>query len=194
MTPDHPAPGPGTTAAATWAALAEATTRRTAYTLATLATVDASASPRLRAVILRDCDPEAGSLAFATDARSAKIAEIQQHPRVALTVWDEGTGVQVRLEGRATVVADPEQRRRRWDALGPRTRRGYGSPSSPGTPLAPGAQPAAPDEDEDAWFDRFAWVEVRVDRIDRLDISTDPHERVVLTRADATWTGGRVVP
>lgn len=188
MTPEPLAP-----LASTWLALAEATTRRTPYTLAALATVAADGSPRLRSVILRDCDPVAGSVAFATDARSAKVGEIRDDPRVALTVYDDGTGVQVRLEGRAGVVADPAERRRRWDALGAHTRRGYGSPVAPGTPLGPGAPPAEPD-DEDAWFGRVAWVEVRVDRVDRLDVSADPHDRAVFVRTAAGWTGGPVAP
>jgi hypothetical protein len=185
-------PGLDAVLATTWRALAEATTRRTPYTLAALATVDATGAPRLRSVVLRDCDPDAGTLALATDARSAKIAEIRADPRVALTVWDDGTGVQVRLEGRAT-VADADERHRRWAQLGPHTRRGYGSPSGPGTPWTPGGEaPAEPDDDEG--LDRFAWLDVRVDRVDRLDISTDPHHRATFVRTAGGWSGKRVVP
>jgi hypothetical protein len=188
MTP----PGPRTALTATWRSLIEATTRRTPNTLAALATVTPSGAPRLRSVILRACDPEAGTVAFATDARSAKVAEIAAEPRVAMTFWDDGTGVQIRLDGRAT-PADAGESHRRWAALGVHTRRGYGSPSDPGRPLAPGEEPAGPDAEEH-WSGRFAWIEVRVDRIDRLDISTDPHERTVLSRTDRGWSGGRVVP
>jgi hypothetical protein len=200
MTAEQPTPGPGTSAvdAATWRALAEATTRRTGSTLAALATVDATGAPQLRSVILRDCDPHAGTLGFATDGRSAKVHEIRAEPRVAVTVYDDATGVQLRLAGRATVVTDPEERRRRWAALGAHTRRGYASPTAPGTPLAadPGTGQADPDpgEPDEAWFDRFAWVEVRVDAVDRLDVSADPQERVLLTRDGDTWTGGAVAP
>lgn len=190
-------PEPDAALAATWRSLAEATTRRTAWTLAALATVDGTGAPSLRSVILRDCDPDAGTVAFATDARSAKVAQIETAPRVAMTFWDDGTGVQVRLVGRAAPVGDTE-RRARWAELGARSRRGYGSQAVPGTPVVPGTPSApgdGPDEpDEDRGFDRFAWIEVRVDRIDRLDISTDPHERTVLTRTDQGWSGARVVP
>jgi hypothetical protein len=185
-------PEPDATLAAIWRSLVEATTRRTAWTLGALATVDGTGAPSVRSIILRDCDPGAGTVAFATDARSAKVAQIAVEPRVAMTFWDDGTGVQLRLVGHAT-LADAVERRVRWAALGAHTRRGYGSPSVPGTPLAPEDEPARPD-DEELWFDRFAWIEVRVDRIDRLDISTDPHERTVLTRTDRGWSGGRVAP
>jgi pyridoxine/pyridoxamine 5'-phosphate oxidase len=81
----------------------------------------------VRSTILRDCDPDAGTVAFATDARSAKVAEIGAQPWVALTFWDDGTGVQVRLQGRAT-VADVDERRRGWSG---RTTAGCSSAAAP---------------------------------------------------------------
>jgi pyridoxine/pyridoxamine 5'-phosphate oxidase len=80
-------PEPDAALAATWRSLVEATTRRTAWTLRALATVDGTGAPSVRSIILRDCDPDAGTVAFATDARSAKVAEIGAQPRVALTFW-----------------------------------------------------------------------------------------------------------
>lgn len=179
---------------ASWRALVDATTRRTPFTLAALATVDAAGSPRVRSVILRACDPDAGVLSFATDARSAKVAEIRGNPRVALSGYDEAAGVQLRLEGRALVVADAAERRRRWDSLGEHTRRSYGSSSVPGTSLPAGGRPAGPDEDERVWFERFAWVEVTVDLVDRVDVSADPLERAVFERTATGWIGERLVP
>jgi len=189
-------PGVPATLAATWRTLTEATSRRTGSTLAALATVDPAGAPQVRSVILRACDPDRGTVAFATDVRSAKVHELRVEPRVAVTVYDDATGVQLRLAGRATVVTDPEERRRRWAGFGAHTRRAYASPTPPGTPLAPDAATTAAgvDEPDDAWFDRFAWVEVRVDAVDRLDVSADPQERVVLTRDGDAWTGGPVTP
>ena len=204
MTTEQPGSGPSTSGgpeataalAATWLALAEATTRRTGSTLAALATVDATGGPQLRSVILRACDPDAGTLGFATDVRSAKVRDLRTEPRVAVTVYDDATGVQLRLSGRAAVVTDPDERRRRWSALGAHTRRGYATPTAPGTPRAEAGTDAtvAGDEDEDAWFERFAWVEVHVDAVDRLDVSAEPQERIVLVRHGAAWTGGPVAP
>jgi hypothetical protein len=172
--------------AAVWDALRAATTRRTPFTVAHLATVDAGGAPHVRAVILRECDADAGTVAFAADARSPKVRDLRGDPRVALGLYD-GEAVQLRLEGRA-VVAGPVERRRRWEDLPPHNRRLYGAGPAPGEPL-PAATDAAPPE-----VDRFAWVRVHVDRVDRLDLATDPHERTVLTRTSGGWTGGRVVP
>ncbi|GIG34631.1 pyridoxamine 5'-phosphate oxidase family protein [Cellulomonas pakistanensis] len=174
-------------------ALAAATTRRTPFTLASLATASADGAPRSRSVILRAWDVDRAVLGIATDARSAKVREIRADPRVALVVWDDDTQVQVRLEGRAAVLEDADERRRRWDALGTRSRRGYATLAAPGTPVDPGGTPAQ-DDDEAAWFGRFAWVEVAVDRVDRLDLSTDPHDRVVAERDGAGWRARRVAP
>lgn len=191
-----PSDDPGAGAAASvWRGLVDATTRRTGWTLATLATAGTDGAPHARSVILRACDPATGTVGFATDARSAKVRDLAADPRVELVVWDEGTGVQARLGGRAAVVTDPAERRRRWDALGPHSRRGYASAQPPGEPL--GAGEAAEDgggDDEAAWFERFAWVEVRVERIDRLDLSDTPHERVLVERTADGWREHRVAP
>lgn len=182
---------------ATWLTLDDATRRRTPSTLGFLATVDATGAPHARAVILRRVDAALACLYFATDARSAKAAELARDPRAAFAVYDDDASVQLRLEGRAAVVSDERERRGAWESLGPHSRRLYGSPIAPRTPLpadAEGAeQEGAPATDEDA-FARFAWLRLRVDRIDRLDLSAEPQRRWVLVRAEAGWTGARVEP
>jgi pyridoxamine 5'-phosphate oxidase len=176
-----------------WDALDAATTRRTAFTLAGLATAAADGAPQVRSVILRAWDPGRGVLGFATDGRSAKVREVRADPRVALVLWDDEAQVQVRLAGRAAVVTDAGERRRRWDGLGPHTRRGYATTTPPGATVA-GDDAVGQDDDEAAWFGRFAWVEVVVDRVDRLDLATDPHHRVVAERDAAGWRARRVAP
>lgn len=175
-----------------WDALGAATSRRTPFTLGALATVAPGGSPCVRSVILRDWDPDRGVLGFATDERSAKVRDLLADPRVALVLWDDGAQVQVRLEGRATVVADPAERRRRWEGLGERTRRGYATVPAPGDPVD--GDRTGLDDDEAAWFGRFAWVEVAVDRVDRLDLSAEPHDRVLADRGPGGWRARRVAP
>jgi len=176
-----------------WDALDAATSRRTPFTLGALATVAPDGSPGVRSVILRDWDPGRGVLGFATDERSAKVREVRAEPRVALVLWDDDAQVQVRLGGRATVVTDPAERRRRWQGLGPRTRRGYATTTAPGAVVDPDAG-VGQDDDEAAWFGRFAWVEVVVDHVDRLDLSADPHDRAVAERGAEGWLARRVAP
>ncbi len=186
------APTPDAALTSVWDALDAATTRRTPFTLASLATVSADGAPRSRSVILRSWEPGRAVLGLATDVRSAKVRELRADPRVALAVWDGDVEVQVRLEGRAVVVDDPAERRRRWEALGPRTRRGYATVGAPGTAVDGDA--AVQDDGEPAWFARFTWVEVAVDRVDRLDLAAEPHDRVVAERTGTAWRARRVVP
>lgn len=181
---------------ATWLTLDDATRRRTPSTLGFLATVDATGAPHARAVILRRVDAAPACLYFATDARSAKAAELARDPRAAFAVYDDDASVQLRLEGRAAVVSDERERRDAWESLGPHSRRLYGSPVAPRTPLPTDPEhsaPTAPATDEDA-FARFVWLRLRVERIDRLDLSAEPQRRWVLVRAEAGWTGDRVEP
>lgn len=185
------APTPDAALTSVWDALDAATTRRTPFTLASLATVSADGAPRSRSVILRSWDPGRAALGLATDARSAKVREIGADPRVALVVWDDDAQVQVRLEGRAAVVDDPAELRRRWVALGRRSRRGYATVPAPGTAVDGTVDQ---DDDEAAWSARFAWVEVVVDRVDRLDLAADPHDRVVAERTGTAWRARRVAP
>lgn len=56
----------------------------------TLSTIDADGFPRARTVLLSEFDGE--RFYFHTDADSAKIADLQANPRVALTVlWPDGS-------------------------------------------------------------------------------------------------------
>ncbi|WP_226438129.1 pyridoxamine 5'-phosphate oxidase family protein [Rhodococcus yananensis] len=173
------------------ASLHAATVQRTPFTLGYLGTIGLDGSPRVRAVILRRVDPGHDRIMFATDVRSEKVTEIRRVPRVALTVTDDRCGVQVRCEGRAGLVDDPEERAAAWETFAPHSRALYDSPLVPGSPLA--AESLCRGHDSTA-FERFAWVGIDVDRFDRLDLSASPHTRWVLDRRDGGWNGRRVVP
>lgn len=182
-----------------WRSLEDATARRTPFTLGFLGTVDQTGAARVRAIILRRFDREGGCVMFATNAASAKIEQIRLNPLVALTVHDDDAAVQVRMEGRAEIVEGATERRLAWESFGPQARRLYRSPLTPGAPL--GEQQTsetvtaeAGRRDENAEFDRFAWVRIRLERLDWLDLSSPEHERCQFIREGHTWTGERVVP
>lgn len=184
-----------------WQSLADATTHRTPFTLGYLGTVDANGAPQVRAVILRAVDPEKAVVHIATNSTSPKVAEIHGCPAVALTVNDDGAGIQLRLTGTAAIVTDPTERAQAWRSFGPHSRHLYASPLTPGATLpAESAGPEAPDTEEDLAFTRFAWVEITVDRIDRLDLSAPGHDRRIFTRSEngadsaPLWASRRVVP
>lgn len=174
-----------TLARTVWDQLAAATRQRTPFSLAWVATGSAP-----RAMILRGVD--APELFLATDRRSAKCAELVRDPRIGVTVLDGDAGIQVRLRGTGDLVEDPVLRRRAWNSFGPGTRALFSAPLAPGTPIDDGTE-LTPDTDEATLFDRFAWLRIRVDEIDHLDLGVPGHRRHLMRRDDG-WAERRVVP
>lgn len=66
---------------------------------ATLATADADGRPSSRVLVLKDVGPE--GFAFATDARSAKAADLAANPQASLGFWWQPVVRQVRVAGAA---------------------------------------------------------------------------------------------
>jgi pyridoxamine 5'-phosphate oxidase len=92
--------------AACWQALAAApTTRGHGFSLLALATVGTDGAPHARTVVLRAVDSAARQLLLYTDARSAKVAQLEHEPRVQLLAWCPRLRWQLRLSGAATVRA-----------------------------------------------------------------------------------------
>lgn len=182
-----------------WRSLESATARRTPFTLGYLGTVGLAGEPRVRAVILRRFELDRASLLFATNVGSAKIAEIRNNPRVALTVNDDDAAVQLRMEGRAEVVGDSGLRRLAWESFGPQTRHLFESSSAPGTPLSKSHGPEPSDSeclegDKSTEFDRFAWVRINLERLDWLDIASTKPQRCQFVREGRGWAGQWVTP
>lgn len=138
-----------------------------------LATTGLDGAPRLRSVILRNVEPASRALRIHTDRRSAKVGEIGAEPRVALLAWEPRARVQLRLAGRAAVLADGPAWQAAWDAIPPDARRDYAQSDPPGTPA--GAPPGAPSHPEPARH--FAVVSVTVERLDWLRLARGPHRR-----------------
>lgn len=172
-----------------WEALREATTQRTEFTRAALATVTTAGQPRVRSVILREFATHPERIGFATDVRSAKIAEIHANPQVALAFYDAMTDTQLRIEGTAVVVTDHDQRQRAWQHLTLHSKQLYADPAIPGTPLE-----ADETSDERTAFERFAWVSIDIASRDWLELSAEPLRRWHFQRHNATWTGHGLVP
>ncbi|MGO4434277.1 pyridoxamine 5'-phosphate oxidase family protein [Paenarthrobacter sp. RAF9] len=172
--------------------LVAATEGRTPFTLGFLGTTGADGGPRVRAVIVREVDRAAGRLMVATNSLSRKVAEIDHQQRVALTVYDDDRGVQLRIRGDAAVVEDEKERRRAWERFSPSSRHLYASRLVPGTPR-PDHAVEIPADDETA-VERFAWIRIDMTDLDWLDLSGDPHIRWQFTRDGGGWNGQEIVP
>ena len=175
-----------------WDALTDAATSPgNGLTLMNIATIGRDGGPRARFVILRDFSRSPERIGFATHAQSEKVAEIRANPSVAATCYDRESSVQLRLEGVATVIEDDAERWSAWQRLAPHSRQQYAAQGTPGEPFE--AQSNLPDDPSTA-YQRFAWIWLKLQRLDWLDLSTDPHHRWQFARTNNGWDGQRIVP
>ncbi|MBC7649771.1 MAG: pyridoxamine 5'-phosphate oxidase family protein [Vitreoscilla sp.] len=98
--------------------------RRSAFHTPVLATQGAD-GPQARVLVLRAADVALRSLTFHTDTRSAKLPELANDGRVAVTFYDAARKVQLRLNGVASVHANDALSHQRWAASRPSSLRCY---------------------------------------------------------------------
>ncbi len=163
--------------------------------LLVLATSGFDGGPDARLMILRGADPESGRLWFHTDARAGKVEQLRADPAICLVAWDPSDHVQLRVRGRATVVASGELADRHWAQAA--LTAVYASPDAPGRPLRPpdprlhgmAHNPDAPASGRD----NFAVIEVAVDSIEWLQVDGAEQRRATLYATDG-WRCQPLVP
>lgn len=153
-----------------------------------------------RTVVLRGADRAAGSLRFHTDRRSAKLAQLQQDRRVALVF--HGDGVQVRVRGLASVLAEGDLVEAAWAATASISRRCYLTTSAPGTPSAEPTAGLPPDltmlrpplERTAPGRAAFAVVLVHAQSLDWLHLAAHGQRRAGFSRDGERWMATWMVP
>lgn len=195
--------GPTEPLARAWAALrAGVEPGKSRFSMLYLATTGLDGAPKLRTVVVRRADEEARLVGFNTDLRSPKAAEIEAAPRVSILGYDMEAGLQVRLEGLATIHRSGPAHAAAWEASAARSRVCYRHAYAPGAPLAdpklgdPTDAMREPD-DRDAGLQQFAAVDVTLTRIDLLNLAATGHRRAIFDWRDddgAAWTGRWVAP
>lgn len=157
-----------------------------------LATMSAR-GPAARYVVLRGVDRERGMLAFHTDARSPKLAEIIAMPKVSWCF--HGQHVQLRLRGNASVHRNDAPADNAWQLCSASMRRAYLADQPPGSRCeapAPGAYvgddptPLRPDQAERA-RGHFALVQVKLVELDWLHLAGTGHRRAGFLREGEHW-------
>ena len=98
--------------------------RRSAFHTPVLASQGAD-GPQARVLVLRALDAALRSLTFHTDTRSAKLPELANDARVAVTFYDAARKVQLRLNGVVSVHANNTLSHQRWAASRPSSLRCY---------------------------------------------------------------------
>jgi len=162
---------------------------------AQLATVGPQGWPQSRTVILRHADAGRRETGFHTDRRSAKAAELASQTAVALAAYDRPRGLQLRLWGQADLHVDDAAAQAAWAALHPPLRTPYRAIHAPGKPLdAPEAgdpaDAALNPADPDSGYENFAFVVIRVARLEWLQLRPTGHRRARFewnTRWEGNW-------
>ncbi len=178
-----------------WAALvAGAQSAKSDYHLATIATADDDGLPEARTVVLRRAKPSARLLAFHTDARAPKVAQIRARPDIAWHFYSREDRVQLRLRSIATVHAGDDAAREAFEGSRLSSRRCYLAPHPPGSPadgpsgnLPTWVEDRVPEETEAApGFANFALITAQVTELDWLWLASKGHRR-----ARFRWEGDR---
>lgn len=178
-----------------WGQLGAAATSRSPFNFLQLATAGLDGAPQLRTIVLRRCDTTKVTLSFVTDMRSPKIRELRNDPRVSLVGFDPAASVQLRLSGVAAINDDETARLEMWQSLRERTLILFDAPHAPGTVLDDNGQPLQTGEPSDeAPYARFALVTVTLNRLEWLDLSSEPHVRCSFDRDGAIWRGAWLAP
>lgn len=163
---------------AAWSLLQAATTDPgSGFCYVTLATVDGSAQPQARMVVLRRVDIGQRLLEIHTDIRSPKWAELGTNPKATVLGYDAASRLQLRLTGQVTRL-DGVGAREAWDSLPPYTRATYaGGP--PGDELAFGAR-QAPDAIGEG-FANFGVLQFWADTLDWFQLQRQDNRRALFT-------------
>jgi pyridoxamine 5'-phosphate oxidase len=173
--------------------------RRSAFHLATLASLGRDGFPAARTVVLRAADPVARTLRFNTDRRSRKFAELEAEARVAILFYDPRARLQFRFRAVATLHAGDETAHAIWRDVSASSRRCYlGQPpgaasDAPTSGLPPELEGRAPSAEESVpGLANFAAIRVRLLDLDWLHLAAGGHRRARIDWRDpaapaATW-------
>lgn len=165
---------------------------------AQLATIGGEGRPSNRTLVFRRLMKD-HRLVFTTDARSEKTRELAANPWAELCWWFPATREQFRIQGRAFLLdgtGSEELARVRseiWIELKEAAKRSFTWPV-PGQPLADQSefQAAVPE----AIPSHFSLLLLAPERVDHLDLKTDPHSREIHTcdGVNSHWKSKQVNP
>ncbi|NRA93046.1 MAG: pyridoxamine 5'-phosphate oxidase family protein [Psychroserpens sp.] len=144
--------------------------------------------PRQRTVVMRKMLPDFTVVVF-TDSRSKKVSDIQSNSNVSALFYHPKKLMQIRLEGRAELVSDPELLKKHWNNIPENSRKDYI------TTLAPGADLKNPDHvDYDQTNPNFCILHIIPETIEYLQLKRPNHLRVQFTKRGVKWQGQFLVP
>ncbi|NUQ81470.1 MAG: pyridoxamine 5'-phosphate oxidase family protein [Bacteroidetes bacterium] len=145
-----------------------------------------------RTVVLRESSQASRQLGIYTDIRSVKVNQIRKFPDVGLVFWDMQEGIQVRVQGTASLRVPTKSIRTIWEQLKPESKLNYRTRLSPGTPVTH-YQDAYQEVIPEA-MENLGIIDVLITEIDWLKLSVDGHLRAQWLWSDSRFQGTWVVP
>jgi pyridoxamine 5'-phosphate oxidase len=141
-----------------------------------------------RTVVLREVDAGSQTLLFFSDARAAKVGQLQNQPAATLLMWSAKLSWQLRLRVVVDVQTDGLAVSSRWARLkASPAAQDYLAPLAPGSLWqAPGGapEPAMQLSDERT---HFAVLTARASSIDWLELHASGHRRARFDDQGARW-------
>ena len=153
----------------------------------TLATVGTQ-FPQVRTLVLRQFSADLEFLVY-TDARSSKVKELLDVPRVSLLFYHPKKQVQVRVHAHATIHVEDELARAHWKRVSDKRRSEYQSKLGPGTRIAS----AAAGWESSSEHSNFSVVKFVPLSIEVLQLDREGHLRIQFDLASG-WEGSWLVP
>lgn len=149
-----------------------------------VATVGVDGLPGARTVVLRHADVKSLSLAFYTDSRSPKVAELSAAPHASFVFWSKRLSWQLRVQAHMTVQTSGPQVSEVWERVRQSAAAGdYLAAAAPGALLAGASAVQAPV----GLQHHLAIVTAQVLAIDWLELARTGHRRAVLTATGFEW-------
>ncbi|WP_079212821.1 pyridoxamine 5'-phosphate oxidase family protein [Brucella pituitosa] len=177
-----------------WQMLGQAMVERTPFTLMQLATIGNEGKPKLRTIVARRFDEATACLSFITDVRSPKVKEILDNPSVSLVAFDADASVQLRIDGIASIIEDEYRRQICWNMLHNHTHDLFHSSLPPGTAIPYATAETLENCDPELAYERFCLINIYLEYVEWLQISTLPHVRRSFIRESRGWMGSWIVP
>lgn len=153
----------------------------------TLATVG-NEFPQARTLVLRQFSADLEFLVY-TDARSSKVKELFDVPRVSLLFYHPKKQVQVRVNAHSTIHVEDELAQAHWMRVSDKRRSEYQSKLGPGTRItAPATGWESSSDRSNFSVVKFAPLSIEVLQLDR-----EGHLRIQFDLASG-WEGSWLVP
>ena len=152
--------------------------------------------PRCRrtVMVLRGFDPESWTLRFHTDARSPKVAVIEDDPRIGVLAYDKQAKLQLRLRGTGRIVTTGQAVDSAWSQSDNFARRCYlgsgpGEHSDQPTSGLPtefeGVEPT--DDQVNPARENFALLLVQIEEADWFSLAHTGHRRALFIGDEGRW-------